>query len=194
MKKILPILITILIVVFGLIFLKNQKGQLPNNKKTENNTINQTSKNIVQGIKDLIASNISIKCVYEIPDGGKVISFVKGKDKIRSTVENANQKTETIFVNGKIYSWDDKTKQGMVMTIKNLTEQTTQEKITAEDPEKYIEQLEKMKAVCQKESFPDSIFQLPADVKFQDFDKLQEMMQGENIQDVMKEIPTNDER
>ncbi|MGB9883015.1 MAG: hypothetical protein ACPLRN_00660 [Microgenomates group bacterium] len=175
MKKILPVLIVILVVV-GLIFFKNQKSQLPNTKKTENKTVNQKSNNLVQGIKDLITTNVSIKCIYEIQGGTKVISFVKGKDKIRSTIENGNQKTETIFTNGKIYSWDNKTKQGMIMTIKNLPEQTAQEKPIAEDPEKYIEQLEKMKAVCQKESFPDSVFQPPADIKFQDFDKLQEMM------------------
>ncbi|MDH7476091.1 MAG: hypothetical protein QHH09_01300 [Microgenomates group bacterium] len=179
MKKILPVVIVVLIVVFGLILLKNQKGQPPNTQTSEKNIVNQTSKNIVQGIKDLIATNTSIKCTYEIPDGGKVTSFVKGKDKIRSTIENNNQKTETIFVNGKMYSWDDKTKQGMVMTIKNLPEQTTQEKTTVEDPEKYIEQMEKMKASCQKENFSDSVFQPPTDVKFQDLDKLQEMMQME---------------
>ncbi len=193
MKKILPVLIVILVIV-GLIFFKNQKNQLPNTKKTENNTVNQKSNNLVQGIKDLITTNVSIKCIYEIQGGTKVISFVKGKDKIRSTIENGNQKTETIFTNGKIYSWDNKTKQGMIMTIKNLPEQTAQEKPIAEDPEKYIEQLEKMKAVCQKESFPDSVFQPPADIKFQDFDKLQEMMHGGSIQDMMKEIPINAEK
>lgn len=52
------------------------------------------------------------------------------------------------------------------MIIKNLLEQKTQETTSIENPEKYFEQLEKMKAVCQKQSFPDSIFQPPTDVKF----------------------------
>ncbi|GAB4218772.1 MAG: hypothetical protein Fur009_1570 [Candidatus Microgenomates bacterium] len=186
MKKILPVIVIILAVILGLFLLKNQKGQLPNNQKTENNTVNQTSKNIAQGLKDLIASNTSIKCIYEIPDGGKVTSFVKGKDKIRSTVEVDNKKTESIYIDGKIYSWDDKTKQGMTMTIKNLPQPTTTEKTTVEDPEKYLEQLEKMKAICQKENFSDTVFQPPTDVEFQDLDKLQEMMQGGNFQEMMK--------
>lgn len=181
MKKILSIIVIVLAIALGLFLLKNQKGQIPQVSQTEKNKVNQTSKNIVQGIKDLITSNVSIKCVYEMANGSKVTSYLKGKDKIKSIIESNNGKSEAIIINGKMYSWDDKTKQGIVMSIDNLPQGQKNEKTTVEDPEKYIDELEKMKAVCQKENFPESIFQLPTDVKFQNMDKIQEMMQGGNL-------------
>jgi hypothetical protein len=192
MKKFLPFILIFLVIFAGYILLRNKKGELPK-EKAVSDVVNQKKQEVVEGIKEMVLKNISLKCTYEIPDGGKVISFVKGKNKIRSTVEVNGKKTETIFIDGKIYSWDNKTKQGMTMTIKNLPQPTPGQKITVENPENYIEQLEKMKANCKQESFSDSLFQPPTDVKFQDLDKLQEMMQGGNFQEMMKQIPTNNE-
>lgn len=176
MKKILPFILIFLVVFAGYLFFKNKQGKLPEEKAVKD-VVKEKKQAIVESIKEMVTKNINLKCTYEIPEGGKVITYLKGKDKIRSTVESKGRKNEVLFLNGKMYSWDDESKQGITMTIKDLPQPTPGQKITVENPENYIEQMEKMKASCKQENFSESIFQPPTDIKFQDLDKLQEMMQ-----------------
>ncbi|MFN4213024.1 MAG: hypothetical protein ACK4FL_03645 [Microgenomates group bacterium] len=176
MKKLPLFYLIILLVVIGLgyYFFNGKKQEKVSENKVQKNT-QEKKETVVEKIKDLVAQNVSLKCTYQI-DEAKITTYIKGKNKFRTTVETKQGVNESIFADNKIYSWDPKRKEGMVMSvdlIKNL--QNTSTKV--EDPEKQIEEMERLKATCIRENFSDNVFTPPTDVKFQDFDKLQQMMQ-----------------
>lgn len=180
MKKILPLIFIFLLIGAGYFLLTNRTEKKPIQEKLKE-VVNQTKEEVAQGIKEMVYKNVSLKCIYETPEGTKVTAYIKGTDKIRSIMEGKDKKNEVIFFKGKMYAWDNKTKQGMIMTINQIKPQKN-EKTVIEDPKKYIEELEKIKAKCSQENFSDAIFQPPADIKFQDLDKIQEMMEKGNFQ------------
>ncbi|MCS6956630.1 MAG: hypothetical protein NZM02_02175 [Patescibacteria group bacterium] len=180
MKKIVPIILIVLLIGAGYFFLNNKKQKNSVSKKTQENTI-QKQENIAQKIKEMISKNLKIKCTYQTDNKTtKVTTYLKGENNIRVKIEGKNQNSEAIFIKGKMYSWDNKTKQGLIISINQLTEK--KDKTIVENPKKYIEELEKTKTYCQQENFSDSIFQPPANIKFQDLDKIQEMMNQGNFQ------------
>lgn len=180
MKKIIPFTLIALLVVGGYFLVFKNKKEKTQSEKNLKQTAVEKKERLTSSIKDLIAQNLKIKCTYQIEDT-QVVSYFQGKDKMRNTVKNKEGIVETIFSNSKIYTWDTKTKQGMMMTF-NPEQFKNQNTGKIESPEKQIEDLEKLKAQCQKENFSESVFVPPSDVKFEDFDKLQEMMQQGNFQ------------
>ncbi len=188
MKKFLPLVFLVLFVTalgYFVLTNKNKKSQLPMEKK--NQTTQEELPAATEKIKDLIGQNIALKCLHQGPEGVTITTYLKGKDKIRTTVVRKDGTSESIVVNGKLYTWDNNTKQGIVMTIDKIKRQPN-EKTTAKDPQQYIEELEQLKAQCRRENFSDSIFKPPAEIKFQDFDQFQNMTPPDNPQ-----IPTEPE-
>lgn len=187
-KNPLIFIIIVFIVAFGLCLLmvnKNKSRNLINqSQKTLNNVVEETKEKTAEKIQDLISQNINLKCSYETPSGTKVTTYIQGKDKMRSVMETKSGENHVLFLNGKMYSWSGKTKQGMIMNVKSGIENKTvqQKPEIIEDPKKYLDELEKFKADCRKENFSESLFQIPNDVKFQDIDKIQEMMEKGNFQ------------
>lgn len=178
MKKIVLFILVVLLVVSGFYFYSTgKKGQKPLGEKVKQ--VVEEKKQ--EAIRDLITKNVSLKCAYEI-EGTKVTTYIKGKDRIRTTVETKEGGVnESIFDGKKIYSWEPKRKEGIVMSVDLIKSQQNKTN-KVEDPETQIEKMEKFKARCEKVNFSDSVFNPPTDVKFQDFDKLQQMMQQENFQ------------
>lgn len=188
MKKFLPLVFLVLFLsALGYFVLtnKNKKSQLPAEKKSQ--TTQEKPPAAVEKIKDLISQNIALKCIHQGPEGFTVTTYLKGKDKIRTTVVGKEGTSESIVVGGKLYAWESNTKQGIVMTIDKIKRQPN-EKTIAKDPQQSIEELEQLKAQCRRENFSDSIFTPPAEIKFQDFDQFQNMMPPGNFQ-----IPTEPE-
>lgn len=187
-KNPLIFIVIILIVGIGLYLLminKNKSKNLINqSQKNLTNIVEQTKEKTTEKIQDLISQNINLKCTYETPTGTKVTTYIQGKEKMRSVMESKSGENHVLFLNGKMYSWSEKTKQGMIMNVKSgIENKTTQKKPEIiEDQKKYLDELEKFKAECRKENFPESLFQIPNDVKFQDIDKIQEMMEKGNFQ------------
>ncbi len=181
MKKILPIIFIVLLIGAGYFLLNNNKTEKKPSKEKIQEAVNQKKQDVVQEIKEMAYKNVSLKCIYETPEGTKVTTYLKGKDQIRSKIENKNQKSETIFLKNKIYVWDNNTKEGMILNV-NQNIKNENEKIKIENPDKYLEELEKVKAKCSQTILSDNIFQPPADIKFQDLDKIQEMMNQGNFQ------------
>lgn len=180
MKK-TPLFLAFLLIIglFGYFFFFNKKTQ-PSYENKVRNTIQEKKETTVEKIKELIGQNVSLKCTYQT-DGAKITTYIKGKNKIRTAVETKEGVNESIFANNKVYWWDNKTKEGFAMSVDLIkTQQDKTRKI--DDPEKQIEEMEKLKAQCVRENFSDSFFQPPADVKFQDFDRIQEMMKQGNFQ------------
>lgn len=173
------LLILLILGVLGYYFLntKKQESRLQNQAK---NNVQEKKESVVEKIKDLVAQNVSLKCTYEI-NGTKITTYIKGKNRIRTTVETKEGVNESIFADNKIYSWDQKRKEGIVMSA-DLIKNQQNKAAKVEDPEKQIEEMEKLKARCERVSFSESLFTPPADVRFQDFDKLQQMMQQGNFQ------------
>lgn len=187
-KNPLIFIVIILIVGLGLYLLminKNNSNNFINqSQKTLNNVVKETKEKTAEKIQDLISQNINLKCSYETPSGTKVTTYIQRKDKMRSVIETKSGENHVLFLNGKMYSWSEKTKQGMIMNVKTGIENKTaqQKPEIIEDPKKYLDELEKFKADCRKENFSESLFQIPNDVKFQDVDKIQEMMEKGNFQ------------
>lgn len=181
MKKILPFIFIVLLVAGGFYFYSTGKKTQTSLGEKVKEAVEEKKQEAKEAIKDLVSRNVSLKCTYEIDDT-KVTTYIKGKNKIRTTVETKEgEVNESIFANNKIYSWDQKRKEGIVMSvdlIKNQQNKTTK----VEDPEKQIDEMEKLRARCEKVSFSENIFTPPTDVRFQDFDKLQEMMKQGNFQ------------
>lgn len=181
MKKIIPFIFIVLLVAGGFYFYSSTKKEKTSLGEKAKEVIEEKKQEAKERIKDLINKNISLKCTYDI-DGTKVTTYIKGGNKIRTVVETKEGGVnESIFANNKIYSWDQKRKEGMVMSV-DLIKRQQDKTINVENPQKQIEDMEKFKADCRKENFSDSIFNPPADVKFQDFDKLQQMMQQGSFQ------------
>lgn len=185
MKK-SPVFFLIILLIIGALgyyFFTGKKQEKVFENKVKNTTSQEKQEKketVVDKIKDLVAQNVSLKCTYQIEEN-KITTYIKGKNKFRTIVETKQGVNESIFANNKIYSWDQKRKEGIVMSVDLIKSQ--QNKTTnVEDPEKQIEEMEKLKANCVRENFSDSVFNPPADVKFQDFDKIQEMMQQGNFQ------------
>lgn len=183
MKKSPILFLIILLIIGGLgyyFFNGKKQEKTPENKVNTTQEKQEKKETVVEKIKDLVAQNVSLKCTYQV-DGAKITTYIKGKNKFRTIVETKEGVNESIFAGNKIYSWDQKRKEGMVMSVDLIKSQ--QNKTTKiEDPEKQIEEMEKVKANCQRVNFSDSVFNPPADVKFQDFDKIQQMMEQGNFQ------------
>lgn len=178
MKKILPIIFIVLIIGAGYFFLTTKKQEKSFSEKIKETT-DQKKETVVEGIKEMLNKNVSLKCSYETPDGSKITNYLKGKDKFRVKIETKERINEVILINKKMYSWDNQTKQGIIMSVDNIEKP---KKTENQNPEKYVQDLETFKAKCDKENFSDDLFQPPTDIKFQDMDKLQEMMKQGNFQ------------
>jgi hypothetical protein len=179
MNKVLPILIVVaLLLVGGYFYLNSQKTTKPQGEKMMQK---EEKKDVFTSIKDAMTKKLSLKCDYSDEKGNKVTTFIKG-EQMRSDIQTDKGDSHTLFMENKIYIWEDKTKQGTVMTIEKKEMEKMQqegEKMMQEskDKETMVEDLEKYKQSCRADTVPASTFEVPKDVKFTDLSVMMEQFQ-----------------
>ena len=164
-KNNLVFIIIALIVIGGIVFFVKNKPATKTNQEvvppTEKTQEKKTS--VFESIKDAMAKSLSFKCEYST-NNNKTVAYVKGTS-MRIDGFITGKATGTIIKNNKLWSWDMDKKEGIIMPLDmNKDQELSQEKM--------VENLEKEKQFCQVTVVSDSVFNPPADVKFQDLSKL----------------------
>jgi len=195
MKKILPIVVIILVLLGIGYFLVSSKKNESSEKVGEGGSVQVQKEqgNIFTSIKDAIAKSMSLKCEYPDEKGNKVISYIKGKN-IRvvgyATTQENGTNGNFLMREDKMYVWDDKTKKGSVITLN--VEQITGAAQEANKQNETVENMEKYKDYCKVSVVEDSMFEIPTDVQFIDpQEQLKES--GIDLQELMKKAQVTPE-
>lgn len=202
MKKIIPVLVVLILLVIGVFLYMKSKNP------SSNATVGGPAKtgeqtNVITSIKDALTKSVSLVCNYK-DDSGKQTSVYIKAGSVRSIVTAGGDKTQPnnfILAGGKMYIWNDSTKAGFMYTMKAPT--TTVAPTTAsvtgqvnnagDKSQSYLAEIEKFKNDCKPGVVDSGLFAAPADVNFQDMDAIlnnQNKMpgQGTNPTDYQKYI------
>jgi hypothetical protein len=147
-----------------------------NPKNTSENTSSENNSgqsepeekgNVFDSIKDAMSRSLSLKCEYPAGESGKMVAYVKGNMiRMEGQWQTKNQ-TGMIIRDEKLYTWDLNKKEGIIMPIiKKEEDKPLSQEI--------LDDLENNKSFCRPASVPDSMFQIPTDVKFSDISQMLE--------------------
>ncbi len=183
MKKFLPIVLVLIILIGAGLFVRGKQTMQTPEKERNSAVLPQMAPStnekggIVSSIKDAMGLGQKMKCTYTAPDGDKSQSsstIVVDGQKYKFVVEAKGEKSYGIFDGDTQYMWSDKTKQGLKMS-KSCIEELNQSvpstgnsnslatPETPQDFEKSFDNVQGMK--CEP---TDEDFSLPTDVNFVD--------------------------
>lgn len=176
MKKILPIVVVVLLLIAVGYFLKGtKKPGTPLLKKPEGN--------VFTSIQDALSKSLSLKCVYKDEQGVQTTTYIKG-GAVRVLMEGIKDKAQPstiILKDKKMYMWNDISKTGFTYTITEPVITPGAATVDNKDAS-VLAGIEKYKDSCKTEVVADSFFVPPTDVKFQDMSAFTE--------NLMKQVPT----
>lgn len=179
MKNIkLPVIVGGLLVVIltGAFLFKNFKGDKP---------VTITS------IKDALTSNVTLSCEFTEETGNVTKSYIKN-GAVRVSMVNNDKANEIIIKDQKMYLWDEGKKEGFIYDVSNNQDDdqpdmdVTNKNISSSDF--YLNMIDKYKDHCKVTTVSDSYFVIPADINFQDMNKLLE-----NLKQQMPQTPASEE-
>ena len=184
------VVVLILLGVGGYLVLGNKKAPSAVNAPAnqEQNT------GIVGSIKDAIMGGQSITCDYTDATGKKIVAFTKnGQVRTDITSSNPDEAGSVIIKDKKMYYWT--AKGGFVMEIPDTTVTPGTTDPNAMNQDEVMENLENYKQYCKPGTVDDSMFVVPANIKFQDMSKTmqQAMPSGVDraqVEDLMKKYTT----
>lgn len=166
MKKLLPIIIVVVLVVAGV------GGFLVMGKGGKSSSPLSSATGTFSSIKDALSRSMTLECEYSDETGRKVKSYIKNgavrADVVSSNVEESGS---TIMKDKKMYFWN--AQGGFTMTLPD--DQGTaegQEESKNSQGKELLEDLERYKNQCKTSVVSDSLFTPPSDVKFQDMSGL----------------------
>lgn len=156
MKKNVGVAIVVLLLVLSLgVFFMNGKK-----KTTENSNVQTAKDNSPKSLKELLGVGITQKCTY---DGGTVY-LANGK------MRGDFAEDSHMIVDGTTsYIWTGNEKTGFKMTFDPNTLETENKETT---PANSVDYNQEYNYDCNNWSLDASVFDLPKDVKFQDFSSL----------------------
>jgi len=171
------VVVVLLAIVLGFFYFK--RGQIPQtNLNQTNKTQKQTNQNktgVIESIKDALTKNLSFKCQYQPEGANEVVTMYFKGGKIRSEYSSGSEiKNIAIIDNKKVWNWQPKEKKGVVFSI-DLFKGKEASDNQSFNQEEMIKEAEKYRQNCQVQNLPNSLFEPPADIQFQDMDK---MMKG----------------
>ncbi len=186
MKKILSVIVVLVLLGgAGYLYLgsKNKKSDIP----TKNaNVETHNKKPVFKSIKEALSKSMNLKCAYKDEKGIETKSYLKnGVIRMMRSTKNDKQPDNFIINKNKMYAWNDKTKKGIVFTVKKSEEtivppssENEKEMPKANDNQKEatLAQFEKYKNYCKVENVDNSIITVPANVKFQDLNALKNQL------------------
>lgn len=161
-----------LLAFYFLIFSFLLTGCLP--KKQTSTTGSQTTegqveekKSVFESIRDAMSKSLSLQCTYTVGDVKSVV-YIKGK-LIKSETEDKGQKYYAIIKDKKLWSWNDKNKQGIVFDFSEIQSKSLPGQKSDED---IINEVEQHKQNCKPTVLSDSMFNPPSDINFQDLSQM----------------------
>ncbi len=178
MKKIVPIIVIIFLLIgaAGYLFF-TQKGK---SSGLSGDTATQPKSVAEQGfvsIREAIAKKISLKCEYPDDKGNIVTSYIKGEMvRVMGYLSGEGDQGNMLMRDNKLYIWDDQTKKGTMMMLSQPTgiqsaEKSNQTTSLTDKKTETIENMEKYKNYCKVEAVADSVFTVPTDVQFIDWEE-----------------------
>lgn len=167
-KKIILIFVGAL-VVLALIFLTRSKTLNNQNKETNTTQTTEEKTTVFGSIKDAMSKSLSLKCEYKNGET-TIVAYIKGDSVRVDSLGGENNTGNVIMKDNKLWSWDDKEGEGIIMP---LAQPTGEQKSGSEQ---IIADLEKEKQYCHTAVVADSMFIPPTNIKFQD------------LSDMLKEI------
>lgn len=178
MKKVLPVIVVLLVVVAGYFLIGSKKPGTPLLQKPEGN--------IFTSIQDALSKSLSLKCVYKDEQGVQTTTYIKG-GAVRVNMEGIKdneQPGSIILKDKKMYMWNEVSKTGFTYTITEPIVTPGTDKAPAVDNKdaSVLAEIEKYKDSCKTEIIADSFFVPPSDVRFQDMSAFTENLK--------KQVPT----
>lgn len=178
MKKVLPVIIVLLVVVAGYFLIGA--------KKPGTSLLQKPEGNVFTSIQDALSKSLSLKCVYKDEKGIQTTTYIKG-GAVRVNMEGITdneQPGSIILKDKKMYMWNEVSKTGFTYTITEPVVTPGTDKAPAVDNKdaSVLAEIEKYKDSCKTEVIADSFFVPPSDVKFQDMSAFTEGL--------MKQVPT----
>lgn len=126
---------------------------------------------IFDSIKDALNKSIPLKCSYTSPEGDKSTVYFK-KDVVRIDTEKQASGDPGFYglvKENKMYIWGEDSDTGMVFDFSKIKPEDNSMKI-GEKPihstDDIVNEIETQKQNCSKAVVSDSIFDVPADIKF----------------------------
>lgn len=169
------IVIVIVLLLLGGYYFYNQNAQktTPGAASTQ-----QTGGNVFNSIQDALSRSLSLTCEYPDDKGNKVTTYIKaGAVRVMGYASASGEAAgQSLMKDGKMYIWDDKTKEGTVISfdtekMKEAAEsikQETAENVESNQGEDFLKSLEQYKDYCKTATVSDSLFTVPTDVEFVD--------------------------
>jgi len=142
--------------------------------------LNESGGNVISSIQDAVLKATPLKCEYPDDKGNTMTTYIKG-EKIRGTgyVSDSKSQGEFLMRDNKMYTWDTKTKKGVIIGFnEDISTQTSKITQSPDQKSQTVENLEKYKEYCKVVVIPDSMFDVPKDVQFTD---LEEQMKNAGI-------------
>ncbi len=200
MKKILPLIILILVLIFVAFFVYKPKSEVPSTKSTSPGmTVGEGVVEKFSGsLMDLFNSGKAMKCTstFKTDDGTmSTLAYVSKEKTYAETMYKSTAGEEmanyAIFDGDWMYSWDD-TKKGTKMQISKLEELGDDTEVTYDEEEmdetdfSEVDKSVEMDAdySCEPWSVDNSKFSPPADVEFMDFEEMMQQALPEGMPQV----------
>lgn len=178
MKIIVGVVILLVLGIGAFMFMGNSGKSL-----TQNNGMMGKSSSPFSSIQEALSKNLSLQCDVTDPQGHKTVSYIKnGKIRVDITGATTAENGSVIMRDNKMYFWNNKGGISMEFNIDELGKQgansTPDQSGTGQNPQAYVDMMEKYKESCKNATVSDSLFEVPTNVKFQDFSEMMKMMQG----------------
>jgi len=155
-KNLILVIAVLVVIIIAVGFVASKKRNTPQAEQ-------KIAKNegVFDSIKDAMTKSLSLKCEYAV-GADKTIAYVKGNSiRIEGTWQGKKD-TVAILKENKLWSWDNEKKEGMIVPL------IADKDASGTSSEDIIGNLEQQKQFCKVAVFPDSLFEPPSDIKFQD--------------------------
>lgn len=198
MKKAIPIVVVLLLILTGVFFLgKKGSGTISLSEMAS------TAKNYTtEQLKDALKQGVPLKCTYKEDENNYGTSYVKGMN-IYSEVTIGGKRAFIIMKDQCMWNWSEE-KTGMKMCFDTSFEEMLNYDYSqelGEVPQEYKQETKlERNYSCTKANISDSMFSIPSDISFMDFQKEQEQLmkdlpkqgeQMENFDNLPEEIQEN---
>lgn len=195
-KGLIIVLIILLLLGGGYLYFNSQQA-----KQAVPGAASTAAGKAFGSIKDALSKSISLKCEYPDDKGNKVTTYIKAGAVRMMGYSSGSDGTsgQALMKDGKMYFWDDKTKEGTVISFDTEKMKEAAESVkTSNQSEDFLQGIEQYKDYCKTATVSDSLFTVPTDVKFVDLaeqmkksgvdiEKLQQQYQQETPQETPSE-------
>ena len=214
-KIVIGVVIALALLGIGGWYMMSQTQILPNSASNVGSQSNPAS-GVITSIQDAMAGSKSLQCEYTNEQGAKTTVYIKGQNVRTDMIVDDAKENSAIVMGNKLWSWDTKTKKGVMMEYtdemkakmmemadkyKSAPQMSTN---TPQSKDDFLATIEKYKDSCKMASVNDDQFVVPTDVQFQDYSEMMKSMQQmmnvtgkpsstdiqKQMEEMMKKAPT----